>query len=113
MLGVCMKYLNLAIVLVLVLWFIGAGCKPREIEGTIVHMQAKRLQEAYDLALVAVEKYPQNSEAWFLLGKIQGDRKESPLCTQKSTKGGPEKSPQIELYLNKSNLFDFGYNNSI
>jgi tetratricopeptide (TPR) repeat protein len=71
-----MKYLNLIIVLVLVLWFIGAGCKPPEIEGTIVHMQAKRMQDAYDLALVAVEKYPQNPEGWFLLGKLQGERGE-------------------------------------
>lgn len=71
-----MKYVNFVIVIVLVLWFIGAGCKPPEIEGTIVHMQAKRMQDAYDLALVAVEKYPTVSEAWYLLGKLQGERGE-------------------------------------
>ena len=71
-----MKYFNVIVVMVLVLWFIGAGCKPPEIEGTIVHMQAKRMDDAYELAKVAVKKYPQNSEAWYLLGKLQGDRGE-------------------------------------
>ena len=77
-----MKYVNFVIVIVLVLWFIGAGCKPPEIEGTIVHMQAKRMQDAYDLALVAVDKYPNISEAWYLLGKIQGERGEMKEMTE-------------------------------
>jgi tetratricopeptide (TPR) repeat protein len=94
-----MKYFYFIGTLLLALYFMGAGCKPPEIEGTIVHMQAKRMQEAYELALVAVEKYPQNPEAWFLLGKLQGDRdeiKEMVESYEKSLAIGPQFESDIK-----------------
>jgi len=39
-----------------------------------VHFNYERYDEAYKLALESTEKYPDNPEAWFLLGRIQGKK---------------------------------------
>jgi protein O-GlcNAc transferase len=102
-----MKYLYFISVLILALYFMGAGCKPPEIEGTIVHMQAKRMQQAYDLALVAVEKYPQNPEAWYLLGKLQGERGEIKEMVESYSKSLAI-SPQFESEIKSERNYYFG-----
>jgi tetratricopeptide (TPR) repeat protein len=109
-----MKYLNFIVTLVLVMWFVGAGCKPPEIEGTIVHMQAKRMQDAYDLALKAVEKYPQNPEAWFLLGKLQGGRKEIKEMVESYNKSLAINSQfETDIKMEKSFYFSKFFNDGV
>ena len=50
------------------------SCRPPELEGAIVHFNSGRNDQAYDLALSASEKYPNNAEVWFYLGEIQGKK---------------------------------------
>jgi tetratricopeptide (TPR) repeat protein len=50
------------------------SCRPPELEGAIVHYNSGRNDQAYDLALIASEKYPNNAEVWYYLGEIQGKK---------------------------------------
>lgn len=67
------KYLNpLVVVFLGVLIFIVA-CRPPEIEGLIVRIDRQMFDaETYQLAEEAVQKNPENAEAWFYYGMLQG-----------------------------------------
>jgi Flp pilus assembly protein TadD len=54
------------------------SCRPPELEGAWVDFNAKRYDNALTLALEATEKYPQNSETWFLLGEIYAQKEMYP-----------------------------------
>ena len=60
--------------LLLAVSFLFNSCRPPELEGAIVHLNAGRDDQAYELAQEAVAKYPDNPEAWYLLGRIQGKK---------------------------------------
>lgn len=46
------------------------GCRPPEVEGVVVNMQHGLYDKAFDLAKEAVQKYPNDPEAWYLLGTL-------------------------------------------
>lgn len=48
------------------------SCRPPELEGAFVDFNAGRFDNALVLAKEAVAKYPQNGEAWLLLGRLYG-----------------------------------------
>ncbi len=48
------------------------SCRPPELEGAFVDFNAGRFDNALVLAKEAVAKYPQNGEAWLLLGRLHG-----------------------------------------
>jgi len=48
------------------------SCRPPELEGAFVDYNAGRYDNALVLAKEAVAKYPQNGEAWLLLGRLHG-----------------------------------------
>lgn len=50
------------------------SCRPPELEGAFVDFNAGRLDNALKLAEKAVSLYPQNAEAWYLLGEIYGKK---------------------------------------
>lgn len=50
------------------------SCRPPELEGAFVDYNAGRVDKALKLARKATSLYPDNSEAWFLLGKIYADK---------------------------------------
>jgi len=62
----------LSLILIIVISMLFSGCRPPELEGAIVHFKAGRDDQAYELAQEATAKYPDNPEAWFYLGQIQG-----------------------------------------
>jgi len=68
------KYSLLIFILLLTISFLFNSCRPPELEGAVVHFNYERYDEAYKLALESTEKYPDNPEAWFLLGRIQGKK---------------------------------------
>jgi len=68
------RYSFLLAILVIAVSFLFSSCRPPELEGAIVHLNAGRDDQAFELAQDAVKKYPDNSEAWFYLGKIQGKK---------------------------------------
>ena len=68
-----MKQLYLiSLILIVILSMLFSGCRPPELEGAIVHFKAGRDDQAYELAHEATTKYPDNPEAWYYLGQIQG-----------------------------------------
>ncbi|RMG21282.1 MAG: tetratricopeptide repeat protein [Methanobacteriota archaeon] len=52
-----------------------SGCRPPEVEGTVINIQKSLYDEALVSAQSAVEKYPDNAEAWFYWGWLYGDYK--------------------------------------
>jgi superkiller protein 3 len=68
------KYLIISMIFVLVLALAFPSCRPPELEGAVVHYKAGRVDQAYDLALEASQKYPDNPEAWYYLGELQGKK---------------------------------------
>ena len=68
------RYSLLLAILVIAVSFLFNSCRPPELEGAIVHLNAGRDDQAYELAMDAANKYPDNPEAWYYLGKIQGKR---------------------------------------
>ena len=52
-----------------------SGCRPPEVEGTVINIQKNLYDEAMESAQKAVEKYPDNAEAWFYWGWLYGDYK--------------------------------------
>jgi tetratricopeptide (TPR) repeat protein len=63
------------LILIMIIFSISlTSCRPPELEGAIVHYNSGRNDQAYDLALSASEKYPDNAEVWYYLGEIQGKK---------------------------------------
>ncbi len=68
-----MKKLSVVLVIVAVIGLIiWSGCRPPEVEGVVINMSQGLYDKAYDLAQEAVQKYPDNAEAWYLLGELHG-----------------------------------------
>ncbi|RMI01708.1 MAG: tetratricopeptide repeat protein [Calditrichaeota bacterium] len=53
-----------------------SSCRPPEIEGTVVNIKNNRMDDAYNSAKAAVEKYPDNAEAQFYWGWLNAEVKE-------------------------------------
>jgi len=67
----------LSSMLVLVLLMLISACRPPEIEGTVLNIKNELYDEAFASAQSAVEKYPQNAEAWFYWGWLNGEHKKN------------------------------------
>ncbi|NOX90833.1 MAG: tetratricopeptide repeat protein [Calditrichaeota bacterium] len=110
-----MKKLVLFIIPILVLSFL-TSCRPPELEGAFVDYNAGRFDNALKLAQEATQKYPDNAEAWFLLGEIYGKKErylEMKRAFDKSLKlsnvfADKIKAAKIYYY---QNLFNRGVNN--
>jgi tetratricopeptide (TPR) repeat protein len=48
------------------------ACRPPELEQAVIDYNGGRYDNAYTEVLSATEKYPDNEEAWYYLGEIQG-----------------------------------------
>lgn len=49
-----------------------SNCRPPEVEGIVLNIQRGLYEEALQLAQEAVQKYPENAEAWYYLGWLYG-----------------------------------------
>lgn len=109
------KYLLVLMAFLLMLSVL-TSCRPPELEGAYVDYNAGRIDNALKLAEEAVKKYPDNSEAWYLLGEIYGKKDrfsemidaydKSAAVDQKYT----QKIEQQKLYYYQT-LFNKGVNN--
>lgn len=52
-----------------------SACRPPEIEGTVLNINKGLYDQAYTSAQSAIQKYPENAEAWFYWGWLNGDQK--------------------------------------
>ena len=108
------RYSFLLAILVIAVSFLFSSCRPPELEGAIVHLNAGRDDQAFELAQEAVKKYPENSEAWFYLGKIQGKKgfiKEMNDSYNKSTAIDGQFAKDIDY--DKSSYFSKYYNDAV
>jgi len=51
-----------------------SSCRPPELEGAYVDFNAGRFDSAMKNALKATQLYPQNPEAWYMLGRLYGKK---------------------------------------
>ena len=67
------RYLSLLVVVSLGVLILFVSCRPPELEGLIVRIDRQMYDdETYQLAEEAVQKNPENAEAWFYYGMLQG-----------------------------------------
>ena len=108
------RYSFLLAILVIAVSFLFSSCRPPELEGAIVHLNAGRDDQAFELAQDAAKKYPDNSEAWFYLGKIQGKKgfiKEMNESYTKSSAIDAKFANEIEY--DRSSYFSKYYNDAV
>jgi len=67
------RYLNILVIVFLGALILFVACRPPEIEGLIVRIDRQMYDdETYQLAEDAVQKNPENAEAWFYYGMLHG-----------------------------------------
>jgi tetratricopeptide (TPR) repeat protein len=108
------KWIVVSAVIGLLFILLIAGCRPPEVEGVVINMNQGLYDKAYELAQQAVDKYPNNAEAWYLLGELHGrfeKFEEMNQAFEKSLSIGPKFKPQIEQLQNK--YFAENYNSAL
>jgi len=100
-------YTVILTILLFAISFWVSACRPPELEQAIIDYNGGRFDNAYSLTLKATEKNPDNEEAWYYLGEIQGKRGEI-----KEMVGSFEKSLAINnTYQNEINISERTYFN--
>jgi tetratricopeptide (TPR) repeat protein len=91
-----------------------SNCRPPELEGVVINMNQGLYDKAYDLAKEAVQKYPNNPEAWYLLGDLHARHDkftEMSEAFDKSLAIGPNFKNQIEQ--ERTKYFADNYNEAL
>jgi superkiller protein 3 len=90
------------------------ACRPPELEQAVIDYNGGRYDNAYTGALSATEKYPDNEEAWYYLGELQGRKgqiKEMMASFDKSL--SLKNTHQAEIDFAKRNYYSKYYNNGV
>jgi tetratricopeptide (TPR) repeat protein len=90
------------------------GCRPPELEQAVIDYNAGRYDNALEEVVMATEKYPENEEAWYYLGEIQGRKgmiKEMVVSFNKSLE--IKNTFQAQIDLAKSNYYSKFYNDGV
>lgn len=91
-----------------------ASCRPPELEQAVIDYNGGRYDNAYTEVVSATEKYPDNEEAWYYLGEIQGKKGQIKEMMESFDKSLSLKSTfQAEIELSKSNYFGKYYNDGV
>jgi tetratricopeptide (TPR) repeat protein len=90
------------------------GCRPPELETVKIDFNQGRYEKAYELAKECVVKYPDNPEAWYLLGELHG-RHENYVEMNEAFAKSLSISPQFEndIKICRGNLFSETFNNTL
>lgn len=109
-----MKRISLLLISMLVLAVMLSSCRPPELEGAFVDYNAGRLDNAMKLALEATQKYPDNAEAWYLLGDLYG-KKDNYAGMVKAYDKSLSLSQQFakKIELNKKYYFQTAFNSGV
>lgn len=100
-----MKRLMFLAISILVLALL-SSCRPPELEGAFVDYNAGRYDNALKLAKQATQKYPNNPEAWYLLGELYG-KKEQFIEMKKAFDKSLSISQQFATKIKRAELYYF------
>lgn len=90
--------------LVLVLLMLITACRPPEVEGTVLNIKNELYDEAFTSAKSAVDKYPQNAEAWFYWGWLNGEHKQNYTEMNKAFDKALELNPAQKVVFQGGNV---------
>lgn len=103
-----------------------SACRPPEIEGTVLNIQKELYDDALASAESAIEKYPENAEAWFYWGWLNGEQKKdyaemnrgydkamSLNPGQKVTYNGASVTAETAINADRTNKFADSFNGGI
>jgi tetratricopeptide (TPR) repeat protein len=91
-----------------------SACRPPELEQAVIDYNGGRYDNAYAEVLSATEKYPDNEEAWYYLGEIQGKKGNIKEMMESFNNSLTLKNTfQAEIQLAKSNYFAKYYNDGV
>lgn len=109
-----MKKVTFFLLTTLIAVLLLTSCRPPELEGAFVDFNAKRYDNALKLARQATAKYPSNAEAWFLLGRIYG-QKEMIADMHQAYKQSLALSNQFEKQIKQDEHYYYGtsFNNGV
>jgi len=94
--------------------FLTYSCRPPELEQAVIDYNGGRYDNAYTEVLSATEKYPDNEEAWYYLGEIQGRKGQIKEMMESFNKSlAIDKTFQAEIDIAKNNYFSKFYNNGV
>ncbi len=89
----------IGVLLVLAASMMLTGCQPKEVVSAKVYIQNNDWDKALEQLQQAVELYPENAEAWYLLGEAQGEKgnyEEMTKAFDKSISVDPKFEPNIK-----------------
>ena len=90
------------------------ACRPPELEQAIIDYNGGRYDNAYTLVLEATEKHPDNEEAWYYLGLIQGEKGQIKEMVESYGKSlAINNTHQNDIYISQSNHFSKFFNDGI
>ena len=91
-----------------------SSCRPPELEQAVIDYNGGRYDNAYEEVLSATEKYPDNEEAWYYLGEIQGKKGQIKEMVESFDKSLALKNTfQAEIELAKRSYFGKYYNDGV
>jgi superkiller protein 3 len=101
-------------VLLLSIALLVTSCRPPELEQAVIDYNGGRYDNAYSQVLSATEKYPDNEEAWYYLGEIQGKKGQIKEMMESFNKSLSLKNTyQAEIDMAKSNYYGKYYNDGV
>jgi tetratricopeptide (TPR) repeat protein len=90
------------------------ACRPPELEQVVIEYKGGRFDNAYEEALVATAKYPDNEEAWYYLGELQGRKGQLKEMMQSFDKSLAIKNTfQSEIDIARKSYFGKFYNEGV
>jgi tetratricopeptide (TPR) repeat protein len=110
-----MKLYNILLILIIFsLSFVINACRPPELEQAVIDYNGGRFDNAYEEVLIATEKYPDNEEAWYYLGELQGRKGQLKEMMESFDKSLALKDTYAnEIALAKKNYFSKFYNDAV
>jgi len=90
------------------------ACRPPELEQAVIDYNAGRFDNAYEEAKSATEKYPDNEEAWYYLGEIEGRKGNIQAMINAFDKSLALKNTyQQQIEVSKRNYYGKSYNDGV
>ncbi len=108
------SYLVVFSIFLFLLTLLVSACRPPELEQAVIDYNGGRFDDAYEQVLRATEKHPDNEEAWYYMGELQGRKGNLKEMMESFDKSLSLKNTyQAEIDLAKKNYFSKYYNDAV